>query len=329
MSERRKVDLETIQKSGVVVVIPAYKASKTIKRVIQDIPSFVNRIIIVDDCCPENTGSLASQLKNPRVEVLYHPINLGVGGAMKTAYNKALESDCDYFVKMDADGQMDVNQIIRLLEPLENGEADYSKGNRFWNINDFKNMPSGRIFGNLILTFFAKASTGYWNLSDPNNGFTAISRNVLAQIPIEKLHNRYFFESDILFQLYLLGSAVANVPMQAIYGEERSNMNITKVIFTFPLLHIRNTFRRIFYSYYLREFSVASIQLPIGIALLFYSGFQASMNYFYKTRLGLSTPPGTLILIAMSSLSGLQLFLSFVSSDITNVPKRAIGKYLK
>jgi dolichol-phosphate mannosyltransferase len=273
----------------------------------------------VDDYCPENTGEYVKvNNQDLRVEIFFHKTNLGVGAAMKTGYKRAIESDMDIIVKIDGDGQMDTSRIADLVGPIKAGRADYTKGNRFFNVEAVRAMPKIRIFGNLVLSFITKLSSGYWQIFDPNNGYTAIEIDKLKSIPLEKVDNRYFFESDMLFRLRMENALVRDVDMPAIYESEKSNLKIRRVLIEFPLKHFRNFIKRIIYLYYLRDFNLASIELPLGLLL---SGFGISLG-LYSWIHGLitssATQTGTLVLIAMSVLAGLQLILAFFSFDTNN-----------
>ncbi len=273
----------------------------------------------MDDYCPENTGEYVKvNNQDLRVEIFFHKTNLGVGAAMKTGYKRAIESDMDIIVKIDGDGQMDTSRIADLVGPIKAGRADYTKGNRFFNVEAVRAMPKIRIFGNLVLSFITKLSSGYWQIFDPNNGYTAIEIDKLKSIPLEKVDNRYFFESDMLFRLRMENALVRDVDMPAIYESEKSNLKIRRVLIEFPLKHFRNFIKRIIYLYYLRDFNLASIELPLGLLL---SGFGISLG-LYSWIHGLitssATQTGTLVLIAMSVLAGLQLILAFFSFDTNN-----------
>lgn len=307
----------------VCVVIPAYKVAKQILQVLKLVGPGVAHILVIDDCCPEGSGEIVRRnCKDERVEVIRHERNLGVGGAVITGYRRSLALDCDIVVKLDGDGQMDPSLISKLIHPLIFERAGYSKGNRFFNIEAIRAMPLRRILGNLVLSFMAKGSTGYWKIFDPNNGYTAIKSDVLANLPLEKVDSRYFFESDMLFRLYLARVVIADIPMPAIYKDEKSNLKIGRTIFEFSYKHFRNTYKRILYTYYLREFTLASIELPLGLALFLFGLVLGTKNWLHGLSTGIPTQPGTLILIAMSILSGLQLLLSFLSYDISNAPTR-------
>lgn len=298
------------------IVIPAYKVKSHILTVLSTIGPEVEKIIVIDDACPEKSGELVLSInRDPRVEVIFHSTNLGVGGAVKTGYRRALELGLDIIVKIDGDGQMDSTRIEELVHSIKLGDADYSKGNRFFDVIAVRAMPKVRIIGNLGLSFFTKLSSGYWRIFDPNNGFTAISRNTLLKIPFEKIDNRYFFESDMLFRLNLVKAVVRDVPMPAIYENEKSNLKVSRVLFEFPYKHTRNFVKRIIYSYYLRDFNLASIELPLGILLGSFGSVLGILSWVNGFSNQTATQPGTLILISMSILAGLQLVLAFFSFD--------------
>jgi dolichol-phosphate mannosyltransferase len=300
----------------ITVVIPAFRVRAHILEVLKLIGDEVQHVLVIDDKCPEKSGEYV-QLHNvdPRVEVIFNPINLGVGGAVKSGYRRAIELNSDVVVKIDGDGQMDCSKIQDITMPIRSGEADYTKGNRFFDVAAIRQMPPIRIFGNLVLSFMTKLSSGYWTVFDPNNGFTAISKRALNQIPLSKIDDGYFFESDMLFRLNLLKVSVLDIPMPAIYDNEKSNLKIRRVLFEFPLKHFRNFSKRIMYTYYLRDFNMASIELPLGIAL---SGFGIILGLFHWSRSlisGIQTQTGTAVLVAMSVLAGLQLILAFLAFD--------------
>jgi dolichol-phosphate mannosyltransferase len=309
-------------RNSIGVVIPAYKVKSQILKVIASIGPEVQKIIVVDDACPEKSGDhVKINTKDPRVEIIFNSLNLGVGGAVKTGYKRALELDLDIVVKIDGDGQMDNSKIEELVGPIKSGLADYTKGNRFFDVEAVRSMPKIRILGNLGLSFMTKLSSGYWQIFDPNNGFTAISRNKLQLIPLEKVDNRYFFESDMLFRLNLEGADVEDISMPAIYGSEKSNLSIRRVLIEFPVKHTRNLVKRILYTYYLRDFNLASIELPLGTTLLAMGLGVGGFSWIYGIRNQVETQPGTLILFSTCTLVGIQLLLSFFDFDINRKSK--------
>ncbi len=308
--------------STIAVVIPAFKVSSHIAQVISAIGAEVKHVIVVDDACPENSGQIAKDLRDKRVRVVFHDKNQGVGGATVTGYKEALELGVDIVVKLDGDGQMDPAEIPRLVAPLQANMADYAKGNRFSSVENLESMPLVRVLGNAGLSFMTKLSSGYWTITDPTNGFTAIRSDLLTELRLGKLHPRFFFESDMLFRLNLLSAAVADVPMKANYGSERSNLSVLKALFQFPWLHWVNHLKRIFYSYYLREMSIASFELPLGFGLLVFGFVFGTNAWSSAAAAGVATTTGNVMIAVLPIIIGFQLVLAFLSYDIASTPKR-------
>jgi glycosyltransferase involved in cell wall biosynthesis len=318
------------KKARIAAVIPAYKVSRQILELIKNIGPEITLIIVVDDACPENSGWLVkSETKDKRIVVITHPVNQGVGGAVMTGYTYALEQNIEIVVKLDGDGQMNPKLINKIVKPILDNEADYVKGNRFFNIEEVRAMPKIRVLGNLVLSFYSKLSSGYWNIFDPNNGFTAIQRDTLEILPFEKISKRYFFESDMLFRLNLARAKVVDMPMTAVYGDEKSNLSVRRTAIEFPIKHIRNLLKRITYSYFLRDFTLASLELLFGSLLCTIGLTIGFYNWIHSASLHRPTPTGTLILVAMATLSGIQLILSFTSYDMNSVPKDPRSKLSK
>jgi dolichol-phosphate mannosyltransferase len=311
--------------SEIAVVIPTYKARNHILGVIDGIGPEVKRIYVIDDCCPDKSGDyVENNCKDQRVVVIKHAENKGVGGAVMTGYQAAIDDGMGIMVKIDSDGQMDPALIPEFVAPIIGGEADYTKGNRFFDLEDVRSMPKMRLFGNAVLSLMCKLSSGYWNLFDPTNGYTAIHADVARHLPFHKISQRYFFETDILFRLNTLRAVAVDVPMAAKYGDEVSNLKISKIVGEFLVKHARNLSKRIFYNYYLRDMSLASIELPFGLGLLGF-GFTYGIYHWVKSsQAGIATPAGTVMLAALPALIGLQLTLAFISYDIASVPRRRI-----
>lgn len=309
----------------VAVVIPAYKVTRHIASVISQIPTNIWRIYVVDDACPDRSGKLVDdQISDTRVRVLYHSQNQGVGGAVMTGYHAAITDGAEVIVKIDGDGQMDASLIPSFIAPILAGEADYTKGNRFFDLEQVRTMPKVRLIGNAVLSFMTKLSSGYWDLFDPTNGYTAIHADVAKHLPFSKISHRYFFETDMLFRLNTLRAVVVDVPMDAKYGNEESNLKISKIVGEFLLKHVRNFLKRIFYNYYLRDLSLASIELPLGLLMLLFGIGYGGYNWIESAQEGISTPAGTVMVAAMPILMGLQLILSFLAYDISSVPDRPL-----
>lgn len=309
----------------IAVVIPSYKVKLHILDVIKGIGDEVFVIYVVDDACPQGSGMLvANQCHDPRVKVIFHSENQGVGGAVMTGYRAAVEDGAEVIVKIDGDGQMDAGLIPRFVAPIFAGEADYTKGNRFFDLEEIRQMPKIRLFGNAALSFMTKLSSGYWNLFDPTNGFTAIHADIAGYLPYDKISRRYFFETDMLFRLNILRAVALDVPMHAKYGHETSNLKISRIVGEFFLKHLRNFFKRIFYNYYLRDMSLASIELPLGMVLFFGGVIYGGIHWFYSAIEGVVTPAGTVMLSALPIMMGTQLILAFLSYDISSTPRRAL-----
>ena len=313
-----------MSENNISVVIPSYKVINHILDVIDGIGPEVRRIYVVDDCCPEGTGAFVQRSsKDSRVVVIFHKENQGVGGAVMTGYQAAIDDGMEVIVKVDGDGQMDPELIPLFIAPILAGEADYTKGNRFFDLEEIRAMPKIRLFGNAALSFMTKISSGYWNLFDPTNGYTAIHRDVARHLPFNKISRRYFFETDILFRLNILRAVVVDIPMDAKYGDEVSNLKISKVVGEFFVKHVRNFSKRIFYNYYLRDMSLASIELPVGLMLFLFGLFFGLTHWWYSVDLGVPSSAGTVMLSALPVIVGLQLILAFLGHDISSVPDRA------
>jgi dolichol-phosphate mannosyltransferase len=289
--------------------------------VIRRIPTDIAHIICVDDCCPSRSGEMIEQhCTDTRVRVVIHTQNQGVGGAMVSGYREALKMGADIVVKLDGDGQMDPASIPRFVQPILDGRADYTKGNRFYHPESVSSMPAVRLLGNAILSFMAKASTGYWRIFDPTNGYTAIHATSLRLIPLDKLSRRYFFETDLLFRLNTVRAMVVDVPMDAVYGTEESNLSPSRVLLPFLCGHLANLAKRFVYGYLLRDFSVASLLTLIGIPLLMGGLLFGSVHWMMSIKYGIPASAGTVMLAALPIVLGIQALLTALSYDIANTP---------
>jgi dolichol-phosphate mannosyltransferase len=310
----------------IAVVIPCFRVKHHVLKVIDKIGQEVSNIYCVDDKCDQRSGEfIQTQAKDPRVHVIFRTENGGVGAATMTGYVRALEDKSDVIVKLDGDGQMDPTLIPKLVRSVVRGEADYAKGNRLYNLESMRKMPAIRLFGNAVLSFMIKLSTGYWHIADPTNGFTAIDARLAKVMPLDLISKRYFFESDLLFRLYTFRAMVVDVPMDAIYGDEVSNLNITGEVITFIKGHITNCIKRILFSYFLRDFSMTSVNFVAGLILLnfgFIYGLKRLLDSHSST---ITTPAGVVMLAALPIIIGMQLLLAFLSHDMANEPKSPIS----
>src|SRR5881394_3799447 len=249
----------------IAVIVPCFRTKAQVLGVLVAVGSEVSAIYVIDDACPEETGlHVRANCLDPRVRVLINETNLGVGGATMRGYDAALEDHMDILVKVDGDGQMDPARIPDLVRPLLRGEADYAKGNRFFSLEDLSEMPWVRLLGNSMLSLINKIASGYWDLMDPTNGFTALHATVARALPLEKIARDYFFESDLLFRLATVRAVAVDVPMPASYGTAPSSLRVGRVAATFPGRYLLRTMKRLFYSYFLRDFNAGTVQLLFG-----------------------------------------------------------------
>ena len=321
----------TSESPKIAIIIPCYKVIGKIKDVINRINIEGCKIYCIDDACPEGTGKMLDKLalNDDRLVILHHEKNGGVGAGMITGYRTAIDDGMEILVKLDGDGQMAPEFIPYLIQPIIEGKADYVKGNRFFSTASLKSMPKVRLFGNIFLSFMTKLSTGYWHLFDPVNGFTALHSGVAMEMGLEKLSNRYFFESDMLYRLSIVRANVIEVPMDSSYEDEESNMSELSVALTFPFLHFKNFLKRICYSYFLRGFSIASLSLVAGLILLFF-GLTVGIIYWAESiNTGVPASAGTVILAALPFLLGVQMLFNFLNFDIANTPASPVHKYLE
>lgn len=313
----------------IAAVIPCFKCKDQILPVLNGIGREVDFVIVVDDKCPQKTGEwVKNNCYDPRVEVIFHAENQGVGGAVITAYRRAREKGADIAVKIDGDGQMNPKLIPQFAAPIIALQADYVKGNRFYDIENVRAMPRIRLVGNAALSFLSKLSSGYWDLFDPTNGYTALNLDLLDFINTKKISRRFFFESDMLFRLNLVRAVIKEIPMKSVYADEKSTLKISRVIHEFALNHLQNFAKRICYNYFLRNFSIASLELICGVFLLSFGSIYGSIKWFNSFQNNTVTPAGTVMLAALTFLIGIQFILAFLNYDIRSVPQSALGKIL-
>jgi len=329
--ERRKFHRAfdpTLDGAGVWVVVPCYRVKAHILDVIAKTPAWVDGIVCVDDACPDKSGDFIEQNnRDPRVVVVRLAQNQGVGGATMAGYREAIARGAQVLVKVDGDDQMDLGYIAHLVAPILLGEADYAKGNRFTSISHLQTMPPVRVFGNAALSFAAKVSTGYWNIFDPTNGYTAIEAQVAGMVIEKRVSRRFFFETDLLYHLSTLRAVVRDVPMAARYGGEVSNLRIGAIVGPFALKHLRNFLQRVLGQYFVRDFSAASLELVFGVFfVLFGIGYAA---HYMVTPHTAAASAGVVMAAALPVILGAQLLMQALNFDVLNVPSRPIHPYLR
>jgi dolichol-phosphate mannosyltransferase len=307
------------------VVIPAHDEAKFIVDVIRGIPPWVTAILVVDDASRDDTAQLAASTGDPRVTVLRHAQNQGVGGAMLTGFGESLARDLDVVFKMDGDGQMDPADLPALLDPLIAGTADVVRGNRYANRRTLAAMPFRRAVGNAALAFLVKAASGYWDQLDPANGYLALRTHALREIDLGRLARDFYFESGLLVELGTRGAVVKSVPIPALYGDERSDLNELRVLGTFPPRLLKGFLRRILHRYFLDDFSAVSIFLMLGLPLLA-GGFSFGVfTWWQLVRAGEVASAGTVMLAALPFLLGFELLLQATVLDVQGVPRTPIS----
>ncbi len=305
----------------VVVAIPAFRAEATIREVISTLPDFVDTVIAVDDASPDRTYETLKSVTDPRLVVLQHERNRGVGAAMCSAYGKALELGCDLVVKMDADGQMDPAELKNLLDAMIGGGYDYAKGNRFLHRGALRSMPRHRLLGSLALTFLTKMASGYWHIFDPQNGFIACRASVLARLEFDQIASDYFFENDMLVHLNVLGARIVDVPMPARYAGEVSSMSIGRILRSFPIRLLFRYWWRIYQRYVLRDFSPIVLFLACGISLCGWAVAFGGFHWWRSWQTGTVASTGTVMLAALPLILGFQLLLQAILLDISSTPR--------
>ena len=306
--------------SKTTVVIPCYKVAAHIEQVLNTLPDGVDEIILVDDCSPDDTGEVLERLsqQDSRIVVVHNPKNLGVGGAMMAGFREALRRGCDVAIKLDGDGQMDSSRIVEMVQAIESGDCDFVKGNRFYDKFALRNMPLIRKIGNFGMSFLVKMSSGYWQVSDPTNGFIAISKETLQRIDMSWLSPRFFFESSLICELYYTGARIKEISMPAIYGEEKSNLSVLKSLLTFPPKLLSRWLRRIWLSYYVYDFNIGSLYFAAGSLSFLFGLIFGIIRWVQFASAGTPAPLGTIMIAVLTFICGFQLLLAAFQYDITS-----------
>lgn len=307
-----------LNNNKIAVAIPCYKVEQHLQQVVAGLPDFVDSILLVDDCSPDRTGTTIDRMaeEDKRITALHHQKNTGVGGAMKTAFQKAIDQGMDAVVKLDGDGQMDAAYIEPLVRALE--ENEFAKGNRLFDRKELRRMPLLRRMGNTGIGFMVKAASGYWNVSDPVNGFFAIRTATLQQMDFSRIADRFFFESSMLIELHYTGARISEVTMPAIYGTEKSNLSIGKTLFSFPPKLIAGWMRRIHLSYFVYDFNICSLYLLAGVPSFLFGLIFGICEWIHYASIGQAAPTGTIMVAVLPLILGFQMLLAAAQYDITS-----------
>lgn len=318
LREERNAFPTLVEGACIVVVIPSYRVSEQLAGVIAAVPAFVRHIVVVDDACPEKSGDIAEALGDPRVIVVRHEQNRGVGGAMKSGFARALELEPDVLVKLDGDGQMDPSALARLCRPLLARRAAFAKYNRFWHFAELEQMPLARRVGNLGLSFLTKAASGYWKVFDPTNGYIAIRGDVLRCLKLSALSDDYFFETSLLIELGKRGFRVADLPLPARYANEKSSMRLLRVLMVFPFKLLLGGIERVWYRHFWFDFTLAALLIAIGLPLLTWGVGFGAYAWWRSIQTGVTATSGEVMLAALPFLLGCTTLLQAVTLEISD-----------
>ncbi len=301
----------------IAVVVPAHNEEKLIANTIATIPDFVDSIIIINDGSKDTTEEIVRPLmkKNDKISLITHETNKGVGAAIKSGYVESLRTSMDIAVVMAGDGQMDPLELPRLMRPIIDNEADYTKGNRLEHSKRLK-MPPIRRFGNSLLTLLTKVASGYWNLIDPQNGYTAISKKALAKINLDNIYDGYGCPNDILIELNIHDLRVHDIDMPPVYREEVSGIRIGRFSLRLSWLLMKGFFRRLNMKYGGLHFHPLWL-FYVGGIMLFLSGVFLSGFILFNRIFHDSITPNTVLLAVLFLIMGYQslLFAMFFDMD--------------
>ena len=252
----------------VAVVVPAHDEEKLIAETIRSIPDFVDRVLVVDDASGDGTIAAVRGLGDPRVELIVHERNLGVGAAIITGYKRALEERIDVTAVMAADAQMDPSDLETLVAPVARREVDYAKANRLFTGQAWEVIPRYRYLGNAFLSLMTKIASGYWHVADSQSGYTAISLEMLELLDLDRIYQRYGFPNDMLVHLNVWNARVRDYPSRPIYGVgERSGIRLRKVVPTISWLLVKGFFWRMREKYVIRDFHPLVFFYLLGLVM--------------------------------------------------------------
>lgn len=308
----------------IAVIIPAFCEESRIMGVLSSVPAWVDHIIVVDDASSDRTYDIASQSTDSRLVVIRHAQNRGVGGATMTGFLKAAELGAQILVKMDGDGQMDARGLSRLLAPIEHGEADYVKANRFLHGRELAQMPWPRRVGNIGLSFLTKLASGYWSVFDPTNGYVAVHAGIVPLLDKRRIHERFFFETSLLMELGLHRAVVRDVYLPARYGDKASHLSERKALVEFPPLLVKGFVRRALIQYFVRDFTAVSLFVVVGIVACVFGTAWGSWHWWVSLRTGITATTGTVMIAVLPLILGIQLLLQALVLDIQNMPREPI-----
>jgi len=302
------------------VVIPAYNEAKHLGGVISAIPHWVDAVVVVDDASADGTSAVATGCGDPRVHLIRHETNAGVGAAMRTGYRYVIKEGFDLAGKMDADGQMSAAELEHLVEPFRLGIADYTKGNRFYFRNATLGMPAQRSFGNSLLSFMTKFASGYWHVFDSQCGYTVASVPFLRLLDLDQIADDYFFENDMLIRLNALNARVVDVPTSTIYAREVSGVSVGQVALTFPPRLVAGGSRRFWRKHLITDFSPIGGLTLGGLVLAVFGTLFGGYHWWLSVATGNVATTGTVMIAVLPLILGLQLLIQAFSMSVSASP---------
>jgi glycosyltransferase involved in cell wall biosynthesis len=293
----------------VAVVVPAYDEEALVADTLRGIPELVDRIYVVDDASRDATAQRAAETEDPRVEVVTHDRNLGVGAAILTGYRRALEDGIDVTCVMAADNQMDPAELESIAGPVARGEVEYAKANRLFSGEAWQVIPRARYFGNAVLSLLTKIASGYWHVADSQAGYTAVSRETLERLDLDRVYPRYGFPNDMLVHLNLQNARVRDVPSRPIYNVgEQSGIRLRSVVPRISWLLFKGFWWRLGQKYVIRDFHPLVFFYVFGLVMLL-AGVALGAIEVVLRILGNQITPASIVLVAVLFIAGLQLTL--------------------
>jgi dolichol-phosphate mannosyltransferase len=298
------------------VILPAYNESRHLASVVSRIPDWVDGILVIDDASTDDTLQVAESLTDTRVSVRHLEKNQGVGGAMVAGFRAVLEGNYDVAIKMDADGQMDVDELSILVRPIELGMAEYVKGNRFRRTGRPAAMPARRWFGNVVLSFLTKVASGYWHVFDPQCGFIAITIPTLRRLKLDGMARDYFFENDMLIRLNVVDARVVDVDTSSLYGDETSYVNLGRVSWSFPPRLVRGFLWRFTRRHLMNDFSLVGFLTIIGVMFTLFGSVFGLYHWIRSVTTGIPATSGTVLIAAVPLILGIQMLIQALSLEV-------------
>jgi glycosyltransferase involved in cell wall biosynthesis len=293
----------------VAVVVPAHDEEELIAATLTGIPSFVDRIYVVDDASSDATAERARSLGDGRVEVIAHECNRGVGAAVVTGYHRSLAERIDVTAVMAGDNQMDPAELEAIVGPVARGEVDYTKANRLFSGRAWELMPKHRYFGIAVLSLLTKIASGYWHVADSQAGYTAISLRMLQALDLERVYTRYGFPNDLLVHLNVVNARVRDIPSRPIYGVgERSGIKLRRVVPRISWLLVKGFWWRLREKYVIRDFHPLVFFYGLGFLMTF-AGLALGISETVLRILGNGIPAATIVLVALLLIAGSQFML--------------------